>query len=97
MSNLNTPTKPRYRAPSTHASVEICLDEFDDAQIIEYLKQQGHEVDGSRSSEEVDADGVWISQAELSRVSTLHLCGQRAEAHEVIFEIVSSAIGRNIA
>lgn len=43
-----------------------------------------------------EVEGLLIDDAQISRVSTLLLCGQRDAAREFVFQIVSEYIGRSL-
>lgn len=95
-----TETKRKYRVPSVSADVDVRLDQFDDQEIIEYLRHQGHTVDGLSIDAPKEAlhyqnfETLVISVSELNRINTLALCGQREAARVTALEIISEAIGR---
>ena len=95
-----TETKRKYRVPTVSADVDVRLDQFDDEEIIEYLRHQGHTVNGLDISAPKEAlnhknfETLVISVSELNRINTLAICGQREAARVTTLEIISEAIGR---
>lgn len=86
-----------YRTPTICRDVEVGLDDFDDDDIVEYLRDRGYLVNGSGDidSDGTDATGAMVIDADqLNRIETLVLCGQRGAAIEHLHALVSAAIGR---
>jgi len=81
----------RYRAPTHFAEVEVSLDEFNIADIYEYLRHQK-----PQDIEQAAGEGLYVSPAELNQIDTLALCGQRAQAVELVMTLVSEAVGRTL-
>ena len=86
---MSATSKPRYRVPVKIVDAEVALDEFDDEDIIEYLRHQGYIVSGKPT-----ADGIEFLHEELNHIFTLAVCGQQSEARSEALEMVSKAIGR---
>lgn len=88
--------KPRYRVPVHYVDVEVSLDDFDDEQIVEYLRHRGYSVIGNgSSSDNIDLDAS-ITGNELDHIYTLSLCGQRQAAIDEGLQLLSRAIGRQL-
>lgn len=87
--------KRKYRAPSVTVDASVCLDQFDNEEILEYLKHQGVPVNdfGGGAPDAMDA-GLLIYSADLDTINTLALCGQIGAAREHALRLVSIAIGR---
>ena len=91
-----TTTKPRYRVPTVSNYHDVRLDEFDISDIREYLQHMGESASGADPTSWDDIGGVLIETAEVQRIETLALCGQKEAAREWLLEIFSKAIGRPI-
>ena len=94
-----TKTKKPISVPCAYISLSgsISLREFDESEIIAYLRSKGHDIDGISDPNDSNDNDLTIYSADLNRIETLALCGQKQSAHQLIFELVSKAIGRDIA
>lgn len=97
---MTHPTVARiYRSPSVTVDASVSLDEFDDADIREYLRHKGYNAlapgDVSTGSTGGD-DCLLIDSEDLAKISTLHLCGQIEPARRLALDIIGSAIGRTL-
>lgn len=86
---MGNPT--RYRTPSVSEYVDVSLDQFDIDEIREYIAHVDGEAGTGPSGE-----SLTIGVADLGRIETLALCGQRDAAREAVLEIVSRHIGRKL-
>lgn len=84
-------TAKRYRTPSVSEYVDVSLDQFDTEEIREYL---AHVDEGTATGRH--GESLTIGVADLGRVETLALCGQRDAAREFVLEIVARHIGRKL-
>jgi hypothetical protein len=89
---VSATSKPRYRVPVKIVDAEVALDEFDDEDIIEYLRHQGYIVSGKPCK--YTTDGSEFLPEDLNHIFTLAVCGQQNEARSEALEMVSKAIGR---
>jgi len=87
--------KPRYRVPTHTESLTVSLDDFDDDEIVEYLRHRGFSVIGGSSTGSVDLDDH-ITGTELDHIFTLALCGQRTQAQAEALQLISRVVGRPI-
>lgn len=95
-------TTTRYRTPVVYQDVRVSLDDFDDDDIVGYLRHRGYAIAGS--SEAPSHSGgphpgegpLMLEEDDLSRIATLSLCGQREQAREFLCSIVSRWIGRKL-
>lgn len=97
MTTTQTPTKPRYRTPRASCYVNVSLDEFDNSDLVAYLKNEGYQVNGkseAQGCESAKVDGMYISPDDLSHIDTLAVCGQLEQARKMALDIVGEAIGR---
>lgn len=99
MTTTTQATKPRYRVPSVSVDADVSLDEFDNSDIIKYLRHQGYEVGGADAvgnNADCASEGLYLSPDDLGRIETLALCGQKEPARQLALEIISEAIGREL-
>jgi hypothetical protein len=96
-------SRATYRVPYTYAEARVSLDDFSIEDMIEHIQNRGDASDiekllNPKTSHPVGGEpvGLFIHQADLNTAETLLLCGQRAEAQDVIFELVSKHIGRKL-
>lgn len=96
MSAVLKSAKPAYRVPRVcrYQEVEVRLDDFETDDILEYLKHNGTGVGDADCSG--GAGVCTFTEAELDRIFTLVLCGQRESALEFILGVIGSAVGRPI-
>jgi hypothetical protein len=87
---MNVATKQRYCTPTATAYAEVSLSEFSREEIEGYLAHLNGE--GAPNQD----DEFTFSGAEISRISTLVLCGQSAAAREYVCEQISKHIGRKL-
>lgn len=59
MTTTQTPAKPRYRTPSASCYVNVSLDEFDNSDIVAYLKHEGYQVNGENSNDVGQVGSLW--------------------------------------
>jgi hypothetical protein len=95
-------TKPAGRIPTCRVTVEadatVSLDEFEDSEIAEYLRQRGYFVSGSRTifnDQEGDSPNI-LDPDELDHIETLLVCGQMDAAKSEALALIGSAIGRTL-
>jgi hypothetical protein len=87
--------KPPYRAPTHTEYVTVSLDDFDDDEIVEYLRHRGFSVHGTAVGSS-PFDDEHISGTELDHIFTLALCGQRQQAQSEALQLISRVVGRPI-
>ena len=87
--------KPRYRVPEHTEEITISLDDFDDDEIVEYLRHRGYSVAGGPSTGSLDFEDH-IAGVELDHIFTLALCGQRSQAQAEALQLISRVVGRPI-
>lgn len=89
--------KPRYRTPYVYPDVEVGLDEFDDEDIVEYLRHNGYQVSGTAVTESAAPEASrTISADDLDYINTLALAGQIEAAQQEALRVVGKAIGRSL-
>lgn len=86
---------PRYRVPTHTESLTVSLDDFDDDEIVEYLRHRGYSVMGGPSTGSLDFEDH-IASVELDHIFTLALCGQRTQAQAEALQLISRVVGRPI-
>jgi hypothetical protein len=93
---MTASNKPRYRTPSILVDVDVDLDQFDDDDIIEYLRNQGYTVSGGDavSRGPVAEANNQIDTADLDHIYTLAVAGQLSVAQQEALQVVGKAIGR---
>lgn len=97
-------TTTRYRVPTVYQDVKVRLDDFDDEDIVEYLRYRGYAVGGSsmppmddEAGGPVPGEGPLVLESDdLSRIAMLAYCGQREHARDFLCDIVSQWIGRRL-
>ena len=87
--------KPKYHAPTHTEYVTISLDDFDDDDIVEYLRHRGFSVHGTAVGSSPFEDEN-ITGTELDHIFTLALCGQRTQAQYEALQLISRVVGRPI-
>jgi len=90
------PQVKRYRVPVATVDAEVSLDEFDDGEIADYLRQRGYYVSstsGAPHDQDPDPENV-LNPDDLNHIETLALCGQIDAARYEALSLVSNAIGR---
>lgn len=91
---MGATSKPRYRIPVVLVDAEVSLDEFDENDIVEYLRHHGYTViGGSSTTNSVDEQ---ITATELDHIFTLSVCGQKDEARSEALNMIGRVIGRPI-
>jgi len=100
---MTTSIRARYRTPEISRYVEVSLNDFDDDQIVEYLRHRGYAVGGNGKPVHDEAGGpvpgegpVLIDEDDLGRISTLAVCGQLDSARDHVLTIVERHIGRRL-
>ena len=91
MSNSTTPTAPHYFTPTVSTECEVSISQFSRSQIEGYL---AHLDKNPRRAIQGYEDGLHIDGADLARIATLSLCGQRDEARQHLLRLVGDQIGR---
>jgi hypothetical protein len=93
---MSAASKPRYRTPSISVDVDVDLDQFDDDEIIEYLRHNGYTVIGGDavSHRPVAEAENQIDIADLDHIYTLAVAGQLQVAQQEALQVVGKAIGR---
>jgi hypothetical protein len=87
--------KPSYRVPTHTEHLTVSLDDFDDDEIVEYLRHRGFSVIGGSSTGSADFEDH-IAGVELDHIFTLALCGQRQQAQSEALQLISRVVGRPI-
>ena len=92
----------RYFSPSVTPHVEsVSLDDFDLDEIRKYLDHHDNKALATISDDDdaeygSTAGGLFIHPADLNRIETLVLCGQRDSARDALCALASEAIGRQL-
>lgn len=91
-------TAKPYRVPTRIVDACVSLDEFDDNEIADYLRQRGFHVSAaSRAPHHQDSDPENVLDPDdLSHIETLALCGQIAQAKAEALALIGNAIGRTL-
>lgn len=93
-----TKTKRSVPVCSVTVDADVRLDEFDNCDIAEYLRDRGYYVSVTPQNphdQEGDPPNV-LDPDELNRIETLLICGQRDAARASALALVSEAIGRSL-
>lgn len=83
---ISPENKRKYRAPVHYAEVEVSLSDFNDDDILEYVRVNGLS----------DEFGAGSDSEEIARIDTLLLCGQRDAAREAVERMLSRTLGRTV-
>ncbi len=100
------PADDKYRAPKITVNITLAL--FDKEAVAEYLRHNGYVVDGSTyilqeikhvyhdSDDELEYNHPQIAAEDLSRITTLNVCGQVEQARSLALEIVGDIVRRKL-